>query len=151
VLLVGPNSGTADQGYKAPPLVPSDVYCIIRKGPSPYVGSGGPNCFEFMACFPGAGAWCTAQDVGQNRWVCGVSPAGARSGWNLDPSAHPPGEPVAFRHWATADHWINLLSPYGGDAYGCNGPPQARIPPRTPPVRTAPAVPGYCIIRNADL
>ncbi len=126
-------------------------YCILRR---PIPAFGGAPCYEFFL------ADCT--NTGPTKMCSGdaataTATAYATSqGWAVDPNAHPPGVGL-FVNWEAADSFMNFLSPYGKDFYGCfpDSPP-VTLPPRIPlgPQTTVGALgPGgtkYVILRKPE-
>ena len=81
-------------------------YCLLRAPYNPPQG----NCFQFhLADTTSSPARATAAGG-----VCAVTPLAAREGWELDPTF-----PAPLSTWAEGDTAMGVVSPYFGDAYGC--------------------------------
>ncbi len=81
-------------------------YCLLRAPYNPPQG----NCFQFyLADTTTSPARATAAGG-----VCAVTPLAAREGWEPDPTF-----PGPLSTWAAGDAAMGVVSPYFGDAYGC--------------------------------
>jgi hypothetical protein len=116
----------------------SGEWCVLRR----HNIFEPPACFEFFAC-----------DARQDRErcvgepLCAVGPLGMREGWEVEPAAHPPDNPLPYGTWEGVDYVMTVLDRYGGDWYGCLGAPTMGMP-RRPAVRVGPSQPGFCILRK---
>jgi hypothetical protein len=128
----------------------NEPYCILQI-PAPFMGT--PNCYQFFVCSARTGTLCTAANLGSGTWgACSVTPLATRSGFVVDPNAHPPGAATPFLNFEAADGFMQALSPWGGDWYGCFSQPNIfNLPSRTPPVSDNSDELGYCILRKPEL
>jgi hypothetical protein len=128
----------------------NEPYCILRI-PAPFMGS--PACFQFFVCSARTGTLCTSVQMNAQTWgPCTVTQLATRSGFVVDPNAHPPGAETPFLNFESADRFMQALSPWGEDWYGCFGQSgTATLPARSPNVSEASTQMGYCILRKPEL
>ena len=128
----------------------NEPYCILRV-PAPFMG---PNCYQLFMCSARVGVLCTSQEItpGSSNWTsCQTTQLAERVGFIIDPTAHPLGAETPFLNFESADKFMQVLSPYGGDWYGCFGPPLiTNLPSRTPTVSDASTTNGFCVLRKPE-
>ena len=118
-------------------------WCILRK-PAPAIGDGTGPCFQFYladaAVADNSRMITITADRVTNVARCYVTSYAQRQGWEVDPSQY--GGP--YNNRGAADSALTLLSPFGGDAYGCHhrlgtqpSPPVAN-PPNLPVIPAPP-------------